>query len=134
MALRFGLRSMIRPPGRISLSWRGGTHCNIARATSGRLVADERLLLFDGGVPPGRRPCQMLTAAAITIGTLPAASSRCCRPKHSHDGPAASSLFLAESIGVKLPAWLVGPEPGPGSGGQREATFSHQMPTAIQNI
>lgn len=72
----------------------------------------------------------MSTAAAIPIGTLPAASSRCCSSKHSHDGPAASSLSLVESIGVKA-GWLAGPGPGPGPeagarpgpGPQREATL-----------
>lgn len=49
----------------------GGTQdCNTARATSSRLVAHERFLLFEGGLPPGRRPCQMSTAAAISIGTF----------------------------------------------------------------
>ena len=76
------------------------------------------------------------------VSTLPAASSRCCSSKHSHDGPAASSLSLVESIGVKA-VWLAGPGPGPGPeagprpgpGAQREAPFSLiPMPNAIERM
>ena len=120
--------------------WVAHIVATLAERRQAALSPHERVLLLMVACPPAadhvrcrqqpRYPlvhCQLHRAAAAVQNTR-------------MTGPPLPP-FLVESIGVKA-IWLAGPGPGPGPeaeprpgpGAQREATFSHPMPNAVERM